>query len=81
MARESLDAHVVVDPDNVSYLTNFFAFVRERPFVLIVPCAGSPPFVVPTLKVPHVQARAIGALDLVQYFEFPAPAGKPMHPR
>jgi hypothetical protein len=29
MARESLDADVVVDPDNVAYPTNFFAFVRS----------------------------------------------------
>jgi Xaa-Pro dipeptidase len=76
MARESLDAYVVVDPDNVFYLTNFFNFVHERPFVLIVPCAGSPSFVVPTHEVPHVRARAIGALELVEYFEFPAPTGE-----
>lgn len=76
MAHESLDAYVVVDPDNVFYLTNFFNFVHERPFVLVVPAQGTLSFVVPTLEVPHVQARAVGPLELIAYFEFPAPVGE-----
>ena len=76
MAEQSLDAYVVHDPDNVFYLTNFYNFVHERPFVLVLFCQGPPTFVVPTLEVPHVEARAVGELELVQYFEFPAPMGE-----
>lgn len=76
MAQQSLDAYVVHDPDNVFYLTNFYNFVHERPFVLVLFSEEPPTFVVPTLEVPHVEARAVGDLELVQYFEFPAPEGE-----
>ncbi len=32
-------------------------------------------FLVPKLEVPHVQIRSVGPVELVEYFEFPAPAG------
>jgi Xaa-Pro dipeptidase len=67
---------VVTDPYNVFYLTNFYNYVHERPFVLVVLPSGAPHFVVPHLEEPHVLARAIGDLELARYFEFPAPAGE-----
>jgi Xaa-Pro dipeptidase len=76
MADKGLDACVVVNPDNVYYLTAFANFVHERPFVLVVPRIGVPTFVVPTLERSHVEARSIGPLDLVSYFEYPAPKGE-----
>jgi Xaa-Pro dipeptidase len=75
MADEGLDAYVAVSPDNVYYLTNFANFVHERPFVLVVRRTDPPYFVVPTLERSHVEARSIGRLDLVCYFEYPAPEG------
>lgn len=76
MAREGLDAYVVHGPDNVFYLTNFHNYVHERPFVLVVPPAGPLRFVVPHLEEEHVRVRAVGEVELVRYFEFPAPAGE-----
>lgn len=75
MAAMGLDWYVSYQPDNIYYLTNFANFVHERPFVLLVPASGTPVFVVPKLEIPHVQSRAIGALTLLDYFEFPAPEG------
>ena len=73
MAAQELDACVAFSPDNVFYLTNFANFVHERPFVLVVAKTGEPRFVVPKLEIPHVRARAVGELELVEYPEFPAP--------
>lgn len=76
MALERLDAYVVHCPDNVFYLTNFYNYVHERPFVLVVPRQGKLRFVVPHLEEEHVRVRAVGALELIRYFEFPAPTGE-----
>ncbi len=76
MHAEELDAYVVHCPDNVFYLTNFHNYVHERPFVLVVPREGALRFVVPHLEEEHVRVRAVGELELVRYFEFPAPAGE-----
>jgi Xaa-Pro dipeptidase len=76
MAEARLDHFVLVDPDNVYWLTNFANFVHERPFVLVVSSDGRLRFVVPKLEIPHVRIRAVGDLELVPYFEFPAPEGE-----
>ena len=76
MASADLDAFVAHCPDNVFYLTNFANYVHERPFVLVVPAEGALRFVVPELEEEHVRIRAVGDLELVHYFEFPAPAGE-----
>jgi Xaa-Pro dipeptidase len=75
MAAQNLNYYVAFSPDNVFYLTNFANFVHERPFILVVARSGPLQFLVPKLEIPHVRTRAIGDLDLVAYFEFPAPAG------
>lgn len=76
MADAGLDRYVAFSPDNVFYLTNFANYVHERPFVLVIPQSGVPQFVVPKLEIPHVRSRAVGAPDLIPYFEFPAPKGE-----
>jgi Xaa-Pro dipeptidase len=76
MAEHSLDVYVAASPDNVFYLTNFANFVHERPFILVLARDGAPRFVVPRLEMPHVRSRAVGDVELVEYPEFPAPAGK-----
>lgn len=76
MAEAGLDRYVAFSPDNIYYLTNFANLVMERPFVLVVPRKGSPQFVVPQLEIPHVTSRAILDLELISYFEFPAPKGR-----
>ncbi len=76
MQALGLDAYVAHGPDNVFYLTNFHNYVHERPFVLVVPREGPLRFVVPHLEEEHVRVRAVGELELVRYFEFPAPAGE-----
>ncbi|VWD55585.1 M24 family metallopeptidase [Burkholderia contaminans] len=76
MAEAGLDRYVAFSPDNIYYLTNFANIVHERPFVLVISRSGPPQFVVPQLEQPHVRTRSIGELELIPYFEFPAPAGR-----
>lgn len=74
MSVSGLTHYVVTSPDNVFYLTNFANYVHERPFILVITMDGPIHFLVPKLEIPHVNIRAIGDLELVEYFEFPAPA-------
>jgi Xaa-Pro dipeptidase len=76
MAARNLDCYVAASPDNVFYLTNFANFIHERPFIVVVAESGAPRFVVPKLEIPHVRTRAVGDVELVEYPEFPAPAGR-----
>jgi len=76
MAEQNLDCYVAYDPVNVFYMTNFFNYVHERPFILVIEMEGLPKFLVPKLEIPHVQSRVKCELELVEYFEYPAPAGK-----
>lgn len=76
MANEGLSHFVCVDPDNILWLTNFANFIHERPFVLVLNDKGQLHFVVPELEIPHIQARCVGAIEPVPYFEFPAPEGQ-----
>lgn len=75
MDKQGLNYYVAFSPDNILYLTNFANFVHERPFILVIPRSGPLQFLVPKLEIPHVRTRAIGDLNLVAYFEFPAPPG------
>lgn len=76
MALQQLDFYIAYDPVNVYYLTNFYNYVHERPFVLVIEKEGAPKFLVPKLEIPHVQSRAKCELELVEYFEYPAPMGE-----
>ncbi len=76
MDARQLDVYVAASPDNVFYLTHFANFVHERPFILVIALTGAPRFVVPRLEIPHVRTRAVGDVELVEYPEFPAPAGQ-----
>jgi len=76
MEERGIDVYVAANPDNVFYLTNFANYVHERPFILVMERTGTPRFVVPKLEIPHVETRRVGALDLIEYREFPAPDGE-----
>jgi Xaa-Pro dipeptidase len=75
MDELGLDKFVVFDPDNILWLTNFANFIHERPFVLVLSKDGRLQFVVPKLEIPHLNARVVGDVELIPYFEFPAPEG------
>ncbi|MEO1323406.1 MAG: aminopeptidase P family N-terminal domain-containing protein [Pseudomonadota bacterium] len=76
MAEEGLTHYVCACPDNVFYLTNFANYVHERPFILVVSLDDPLQFLVPKLEIPHVKTRSVGDIDLIEYFEFPAPVGE-----
>lgn len=76
MAEADLTHYVCANPDNVFYLTNFANYIHERPFILVVSMDGPLHFLVPKLEIPHVKTRSVGALKLIEYFEFPAPTGE-----
>lgn len=75
MAVHSIDCYLSMQVDNVFYLTNFANYVHERPFVLVITAEGPIRFLVPKLEAKHVEMRAIGPIELVDYFEYPAPLG------
>lgn len=76
MEEDNLDYFVCIDTDNVFWLTNFANYAHERPFVLVLHKSGRLSFVVPKLETPHVRKRVTGEVNLVTYFEFPAPDGE-----
>lgn len=76
MTEAGLTHYVCACPDNVFYLTNFANYIHERPFILVVSLDGPLHFLVPKLEIPHVRTRSVGDLELVEYFEFPAPVGE-----
>lgn len=76
MTEAGLTHYVCASPDNVFYLTNFANYIHERPFILVVSLDGPLHFLVPKLEIPHVRTRSVGDLELVEYFEFPAPVGE-----
>ena len=78
MSEAGLTHYVCASPDNVFYLTNFANYIHERPFILVVSLDGPLHFLVPKLEIPHVRTRSVGDLELVEYFEFPAPVGRDM---
>lgn len=75
MERHGLNAYVACDPYNVFYLTNFYNYVHERPFILVVLPTGPLHFVAPKLEEPHIAVRAVGDVKIARYFEYPAPKG------
>jgi Xaa-Pro dipeptidase len=76
MADHGLDYYLCHDPANIFYLTNFANYVHERPFILLIPATGEMTFLAPKLEASHVRARAACDLQLLHYFEFPAPPGQ-----
>jgi Xaa-Pro dipeptidase len=76
MEKQQLDTYVSFDPVNIYYLTNFYNYVHERPFILVIPKEGRLKFVVPFLERSHVEIRARCDLSLIHYFEYPAPDGE-----
>lgn len=76
MAQAGLDYLVAFDPDNIFYLTNFANYVHERPFIVVLGMDGPLQFLAPKLEVPHVRTRMVGDIEMVEYFEFPAPEGQ-----
>lgn len=71
MEEANLDCLVIVDPDNIFWLTNFANFIHERPFILILSKTGKLSFVVPRLEQQHVETRSVGKIELLMYEEFP----------
>jgi Xaa-Pro dipeptidase len=75
MSEHNLDWYVCFQPDNAYYLSHFYNYVHERPFLLLIPAKGQMTYVAPKLEITHIEYRAIGSIDLVDYAEYPAPAG------
>ncbi len=73
MAQDNLTHYVAACPNNIFYLTHFANYVHERPFILVISAYGDLSFIVPKLEIPHVKTRMIGDIELIEYFEFPAP--------
>jgi Xaa-Pro dipeptidase len=71
MEERGLDCLVIVDPDNIYWLTNFANYIHERPFILLLQLSGQLTFIIPELERQHATTRSIGNIELDTYYEFP----------
>lgn len=76
MEQQKLDYYISFDPVNIYYLTNFYGYIHERPFLLVIPKKGIPKFIIPRLVEPHIAQRIVCELEYISYYEFPAPSGE-----
>lgn len=58
-AKAGLRGVIVVPGPNLRYLTGVESFLMERPFMLMVPAAGTPQLVIPTLEAGPYRKRDV----------------------
>ncbi|TFG15096.1 MAG: aminopeptidase P family protein [Promethearchaeota archaeon] len=76
MQQQNLDYYISYDPVNIYYLTNFYGYIHERPFILVIPKKGIPQFIIPHMVEAHIWKRILYELEYTSYIEFPAPIGE-----
>lgn len=71
MARLGLEGLLLLDANNIAYLTGFFHIPSERPLGVYLPLDGDPTLFIPLLEQEH--AAETGIQDIRIYFEYPNP--------
>src|SRR5881296_3225137 len=74
MAKDKLDALVLLNAHNIIYTTGYFHISTERPLAALVPKSGEPALFVPELEVDQVQLWWVK--DYESYFDFPGPVNR-----
>ena len=74
IAEAGLDAFLISTKDSIYYFTGFRYEPFERPFFIIVRPGEKPVFLTPRLEAENMATIAVSH-RLVEYVEFPAPAG------
>src|SRR5437867_12310380 len=74
MAKDQLDALVLLNAHNVIYTTGYFHISTERPLAALVPKSGEPALFVPELEVDQVKLWWVK--DYESYFDYPGPVNR-----
>ena len=74
MAKDKLDALVLLNAHNIIYTTGYFHISTERPLAALVPKSGEPALFVPELEVDQVKLWWVK--DYESYFDYPGPVNR-----
>lgn len=74
MAKNKLDAFVLLDAHNIIYATGYFHLSTERPLAALIPKAGDPVLFVPELEADQVKLWWVK--DYESYFDYPGPVNR-----
>lgn len=74
LEEENLDAYLIINGENIYYLTGLAYRFFERPFFMLVPKSDSPILLVPKLEEEH--AHDIAGVEVYTYWDYPAKEGE-----
>src|SRR2546427_1768384 len=74
MAKDQLDALVLLNAHNIIYTTGYFHISTERPLAALIPKTGDPALFIPELEVDQVKLWWVK--DYEAYFDFPGPVNR-----
>ncbi|HLW80090.1 MAG TPA: Xaa-Pro peptidase family protein, partial [Terriglobia bacterium] len=74
MARNKLDAFVLLNATNVIYATGYFHISTERPLAALIPKTGDPVLFIPELESDQVKLWWVK--DYESYFDYPGPENR-----
>src|SRR5256712_9602866 len=74
MAKDQLDAIVLLNAHNIIYTTGYFHISTERPLAALIPKSGEPALFVPKLEVDQVKLWWVK--DYESYFDYPGPVNR-----
>ncbi|MBC8196581.1 MAG: aminopeptidase P family protein [Candidatus Marinimicrobia bacterium] len=72
--QNELDALLIINEENIYYLTGLSYKSLERAFIIII-TPEKATFIIPKMELAHLK-EAIGIDSLIDYWEFPAPTGE-----
>lgn len=74
MAKNKLDAFLLLNSYNVIYATGYFHLSTERPLGVLIPKAGDPVMFIPELEADQVKLWWVK--DYESYFDYPGPVNR-----
>jgi Xaa-Pro aminopeptidase len=74
MAKNKLDAFVLLDAHNIIYTTGYFHLSTERPLAALIPKSGDPVLFIPELEADQVKLWWVK--DYESYFDYPGPVNR-----
>lgn len=74
MAKNKLDAFVLLEAHNIIYATGYFHLSTERPLAALIPKSGDPVLFIPELEADQVKLWWVK--DYESYFDYPGPINR-----
>jgi len=74
LAKNKLDAFVLLDAHNIIYATGYFHLSTERPLAALIPKSGDPVLFIPELEADQVKLWWVK--DYESYFDYPGPVNR-----